>query len=67
MASFFEANKVRLSLKMKLSQYCWYNSSAILMENNGFYVNIKVSKINNHIRKIVPSIINGVPIKINLE
>lgn len=67
MASFFEANRVRLSLKMKLSQYCWYNSSTLSVENDGFSVSIGVSKINNHIRKLVPPVVNGVSVRINLE
>ena len=67
MASYFEANRVRLSLKMKLSQYCWYNSSTLVMQDDGFSVSIGVSKINNQIRKLIPPVINGVSVRTNLE
>jgi hypothetical protein len=67
MASYFEANKVRLSLKMKLSQHCWYKSSLLLIENGSFYVNVGVSKINKYIKSLIPSTINGVSVKIHLE
>jgi hypothetical protein len=68
MATFVEANQARLSIKMKLSQYAWYGSSAVAMSpNDGYSVVIHVKNLNNTVRKIVPPVINGVSVKLDLE
>ena len=67
MAIFSEAHQVRMSLKMKLSNHSWYNWSSIVTESDGYSVLINVKKINNFVRKIIPPIINGVGIRIELE
>lgn len=67
MATFSEVNKVRLSLKMKLSQYWWYSSSSVAMEPEGFSILISVKKIDNQVRRLVPPLINGVSIRTNVE
>lgn len=67
MTTFREADQVRLSLKMKLSYYSWYSSSAVISDSNGYSVVIAVKRLNNNVRKIVPQIVNGISIKTELE
>jgi hypothetical protein len=67
MSSFSEANQVRLMLKMKLSQHSWYSSSTVISIDDGFGVLIGVSQMDNHIRKVVPPVVNGVSVKAEVE
>jgi hypothetical protein len=64
MATFNEANQVRIQLKMKLSQHSWYNSSAVVAEDDGYSIIIYAEQINNNVRKIVSPVIDGVSIKV---
>lgn len=66
MATFKEANQVRLSLKMKLSQYAWYNSSHVISDSDGYSVIVEVKRIDNSVRKLIPPVIDGVDIKAEL-
>ena len=63
MATFKEANQVRLGLKMKLSHYDWYVSSTVINSNEDYAVLITTKQIDNNVRKIVPTVINSVDIK----
>jgi len=63
MSTFKEANQVRLALKMKLSQYSWYISSTVIVDNEGYSVLIVVKHVDNNVRKIISPVINGVGIK----
>lgn len=63
MATFKEANNVRVSLKMKLSQYAWYNSSAVIFTSDDYSVVIYVKRLNNFVRKTISPVINGISIK----
>lgn len=67
MSTFFEANQIRLMLKMKLSQYAWYNSSTVLSVDDGFGVVIGVKQLDNAVRKLVPPVIDGVSVKVEVE
>ena len=67
MASFFEANRVRLSLKMKLSMFYWYSSSYVVSEKDGYSITVCVKKINNLVKKTIPPVINSVSIRTILE
>ncbi|HEY5268434.1 MAG TPA: hypothetical protein VII94_04855 [Candidatus Saccharimonadales bacterium] len=67
MSTFSEANQVRLSLKMKFSQYAWYKSSAVANVKDGFGIVIVSSKLDNKIRKIVPPLIDGISVKIEVD
>ena len=67
MVSFSEANQARLIVKMKLSQYGWYTSSSVVSESDGYSVVVGVKTINNAIRKIIPPVVNGVSVKMDLE
>lgn len=63
MTTFRDANQVRLSLKMKLSQYCWYNGCAVLPELDGYIVVVSVKEIDNKVRKVIAPVVNGVSVK----
>jgi hypothetical protein len=63
MANFNDANQARLSLKMKFSQYAWYDGSAVTLANGEYIVVISVSILNNQVRKLIPPVFNGVYIR----
>jgi hypothetical protein len=67
MATFQEANQVRIGLKMKLSQNWWYSSSAVLTEKEGYSIIVNVRYLDNSVRKIISPVINGVNIKTEIE
>lgn len=67
MPTFQASNQVRLSLKMKLSLYAWYSSSNIYAVSDGWEVSISVKKIDNKVRKLIPPVINGVGIRVEVE
>lgn len=67
MSTFSDANQVRLVLKMKLSMYAWYNSSTVVSSDDGFGVVIGVKHMDNHIRKLVPPVMNGISVKTEVE
>jgi hypothetical protein len=66
MTNFFKVNQIRLRLKMKLAQYSWYNSSVILLSDEGFSIVIHVKKIDNTVRKLIPQVIDGASVKVEL-
>lgn len=67
MATFREANQVRISLKVRLSQYAWYSSSAVMTDSDGYSIVIHVKHLDNQVRKLIAPVINGVSIKTELE
>lgn len=67
MSTFSEANQVRLVIKMKLIQYSWYSSSTVLSLEDGFGVVVGVKQMDNTVRKLVPPVVNGVSVKVELE
>lgn len=67
MATFKEANQVRLSLKMTLSQHAWYYSSQVLPDEGDYYILVLTNSLNNHVRKIIPQVINCINIKTELK
>lgn len=67
MVTFSEANQARLAIKMKLSMYAWYNSSAVVSEKSGYSVVVGVKQLNNTVRKTIPPVVNGVSVKAELE
>lgn len=67
MSTFGDANQVRLMLKMKLSQYSWYNSSTVLSNDDGFGVVIGVKHLDNAVRKLIPPVVDGVSVKAEVE
>jgi hypothetical protein len=67
MSTFKEANQVRISLKMKLSQHWWYSSSAVTSESDGYAVVIFVRQMDNAVRKLITPVVDGVSVKTELE
>ena len=67
MATFKEANQVRIGLKIKLSQYSWYSSSAVVAADDGYSIAVYVNRLDNNVRKVVTPVIDGVSIKTELE
>jgi hypothetical protein len=55
MITFFEANQVRLILKMQLSNYSWYNNCQVLTseDNSGYLILLGLTKTNNTIQNII--------------
>jgi len=66
MATLKEANLARAGLKMKLSRFWWYSSSEVAAGKGDYYIVVAVKRLNNFVRKHVPSVINGVSIKSEL-
>lgn len=67
MATFSEANQARMALKMKLSNYSWYNWSVVEMSSDGYSILVNVKKMDNTVRKIISPVINNVSVKTELE
>ena len=67
MATFKEANHVRVALKMKLSFFYWYSASGVFSGNGDYYVVVSVKKLDNFVRKHIPSVIDGVVVKAELD
>jgi hypothetical protein len=67
MSTFKEANQVRTSLKMKLSQHYWYSGSVVASGGDDYYVVINVKKLDNQVRKIIPPVVDGIAIKAEAE
>lgn len=67
MVTFKEAHQARLSLKMKLINHYWYKNSSIIADNDDYIVIITTSKLDNQVRKIVPPLVNGVQIKVEVD
>lgn len=67
MVTFFEANQARLSIKMKLSNYSWYNWSVVVAEQDGYSILLNLKKIDNSVRKLVAPVVHGVSVKMEVE
>lgn len=67
MSTFKEANQVRTSLKMKLSNYYWYNGSGVFAGDDDYYVIINVKKVDNQVRKIIPPVVDGISVRTEAE
>jgi hypothetical protein len=63
MATYKEAHQVRIALKMKLSQYCWYTSSTVVSNDGDYSVVVVVKKLDNQVRKIIPPVVNGISVR----
>lgn len=67
MTTIFEANQVRLILKMELSNYSWYEGVSVVFEKDKFLVLVSVSKFNKKVKKLVPSKLNNVIVRLKKE
>lgn len=66
MTTFREANQVRSALKMKLSNYSWYNNCSVLYDDDYFIV-VHVKKLDNQVRKVIPPVVDGISIRTELD
>lgn len=67
MATFGEANQLKSALKMKLINYAWFRTANVVTCDDGYEVIIVTSKIDSSVKKIVPPVVNGVSVKLELE
>lgn len=68
MTTFNEANQARLSLKMSLSHYAWFNGLSVQLEDGDYIIVVNINaQISDKIRKIVPIVHNGVGVKTYME
>jgi hypothetical protein len=63
MATFQEADKVRMQLKKKLINFSWYLTSEVENNSNDHIVIVKTSRKNSLVKKFIPHTLNGVTIK----
>ena len=67
MTSFKEANQVRVKLKNKVANYSWYATSGVSLENNSYFVEVTVKRLDEGVKKAIPRQLDGVNIKTILE
>lgn len=67
MSTFREANQVRVALKMKLSNFYWYNSSSVLFDQDDYYIVVHVKKLDNQVRKTIPPVFDGISIRTEVD
>jgi len=68
MATFVDANRIKNSLKMSLSQKSWFRCLGVEpKENEGFCVIVYASVINDIVKKFVPHYINNVDIILEIK
>lgn len=67
MATFREANQVRAALKMKLSNYSWYNGSAVMFDQDDYAIVVHVRKLDNQVRKAIPPVSDGISIRTEVD
>lgn len=66
MITLRDANMLRTSLKVKFSNYSWYVGSMIIPNTGGYTIIVNVKDLNNRVRKVVPPVIDGVDIKVEV-
>lgn len=67
MITFKEAAQARCALKMLLSNYGWYTNSVVFFNDSEYGILVNVKKVSNITRKIIPQVINGVSVKVEIE
>lgn len=67
MSTYSEANQAKLSLKMILSNYAWYNSIVVMPDGDDWAIVVSIDSIDNAIRKIVPIVHQNVTVKVDVE
>lgn len=63
--TFSEANQAKLSLKMSLSNYAWYNGILVVQDKDDWCVVVHTSVMNDSIRKVIPIVHNDVVVKVH--
>ncbi len=66
MITLRDVNRLRTSLKIKFSNYSWYVGSMIVPDTEGYNIIVNVNDLNNRVRKIIPPVIDGIGIKVEV-
>ena len=66
MLTLRDANMLRTSLKIKFSNYSWYVGSMIIPNTSGYTIVVNVNNLNNRVRKVIPPVIDGIDIKVEV-
>lgn len=64
MNNFNEAEQARLSIKMTLSNYYWYQGTAVIADKDEYCVVVYSRLIDDKVRKIIPNVHKNVSVKI---
>jgi hypothetical protein len=67
MSTFRETNQARVALKMKLCNYAWYKGSVICAVSDGWGILVSSRKIDNSVRKVVPPVLDGVSVRVEVD
>lgn len=62
-----ETNNLRQKLKNKYSQYSWYYNSYVVPDFEGYAIVIETTKLDNEIKKLVPTYIKNTNIRLQLK
>jgi hypothetical protein len=64
MSSFNEANRVKNSLKMALSNYSWYNGISVEVDRGSYIVVVNVAKTYFSSISLIPPFKDGIDIQV---
>lgn len=67
MSTFVEANQAKLSLKMTLSNYAWYNGMSIAPDNDDWCIVVSITQMDNSVRKVIPIVHKGITVKVDAD
>lgn len=67
MWSVKETNTLRHAIKYKLANYSWYHNSYIVGDNEGYAIVVEVTKIDDQVKKLVPTYIKNTNVKLQLK
>ena len=62
-----ETNTLRHGLKYKLANYSWYHNSYVIGDYEGYAIVVEVSRIDDEVKKIVPTYLKHTNIKLQLK
>lgn len=65
MPSFNEANRVKNSLKMALSNYYWYNGISVELDEGSYIVVVNVDSNYYRCSSLIPPFKDGINIQVN--
>lgn len=67
MSSFNEANRVKNSMKMILSNYYWYTGISVEADNGNYIVVVNVGKEYLNSKALIPPFKDGIKIQIDIN
>lgn len=62
-----ETNTLRHGIKYKLANYSWYHNSYVVGDFEGYAIVVEVTRIDDEVKKIVPSFVKNTNIKLQLK